>query len=113
MNTNDDVHHSIAGYLCYARDQIPTLKGDMSRWGATACPPFEDVADMVAQVYKQCGQRFRRQLTRDARSPHPFFPDPTPYECQVLIDALCTESRQPWCLDECAAFEEFDEDDAE
>ena len=109
------IDHSIAGYLCWARDQIPTFRGDVSRWGArtmTYYNEFKEIADLVAQGYKQCGQRCRRNFMAEAESgrPHDAFSDPTPYECQVLIDALNNEKKQIWCVDEYAECEELDDD---
>jgi len=111
------IQHSIAGYLCWARDQLPTCLGEVSRWGALILPvsdEFKAAADMVAQGYKQGGQKFRRDLMAQAESgePHRAFPDPTPYECQVLIEALSMEDKQVWCVEEYAEFEEFDEEES-
>ena len=115
------VQHSIAGYLCWARDQLPTCRGEVSpTYGSGAWPmsdwsEFKAAADMVAQGYKQGGQKFRRDLMAEAESgePHPAFPDPTPYECQVLIEALSMEDKQFWCVQEYAEFEEFEEEEEE
>ena len=74
---------------------------------------FMEAADLVAQGYKQGGQRFRRNLMAEAESgqPHPAFADPTPYESQLLIEALNSEDKHMWCVEEYAEFEESDEED--
>jgi hypothetical protein len=109
------VDHSIAAYLAFAQDLIPNIIGEHTRWGLTARPiappPFELIADEVAQLYKQCTNTARRARRRDAQRnvPHPGslraggngeFDPPSPFEVELLLGALASESRHRWCVDE-------------
>jgi hypothetical protein len=116
--TSAKLDHSVGGYLCYARDQLPNCTGELSCWGFNPSVKnvmFEEVANMIAQGYKQCGNKYRRDLMREAESgePHGAFPDPTPYECQVLLEELDKENYHEWCTDEYAVFEDEDDEETE
>ena len=74
-------------------------------------PPFETIANVVAQLYKQCSNTCRRRLIRDAQKNEPhrgslkaggcgMFDPPSPLEVQLLLEALAAETHHTWCIDE-------------
>ncbi len=97
------LQHTLGGYLVFARDQWPMSMGEACCWGeleeTEEMTPL--VASWVAQLWKRCRQKFRRECGEEAllQMPHPALPDPTPYQVQVLIDELTREDKCFWCLD--------------
>ncbi len=113
--SDQSVDRSIAAYLVFARDQLPTAMGEVTRWGYLKPDDntFKEAADFVAQSWKQCGLKFRRKCYDEAKSniPHAFFPDPTPYQVLILLNALQNEKHHSWCMDEYSMAEEPSDDD--
>ena len=114
------VEHSIAGYLYWARDQWPESMGEACCWGeleeTEEMMPL--VASWVAQLWKRCSQKFRRECGEKAllerkkallQRQNPALSDPTPRQVELLIDALVREDKQEWCVNENSEFEEFEE----
>ena len=114
------VEHTVGGYLVFARDQWPTVMGEVTRWGlrpqsSLSVPAHVAAADTIAQLWKQSGQKWRRKCGEEAmlQMPHPAFPDPTPSQVQVLLDQLSQEKYHEWCTDEYSMAEEPSDDEEE
>jgi len=97
------LQHTLGGYLVFARDQWPESMGEACCWGeleeTEEMTPL--VASWVAQLWKRCRQKFRRECGEEAllQRRHPALPDPTPHQVELLVDALVREDKQEWCLD--------------
>ena len=112
------VEHTMGGYLVFARDQWPTVMGEVTRWGLrgdvlVSHANDEQAANTIAQLWKQSGQKWRRKCGEEAllQMPHPAFPDPTPHQVQVLLDQLSQEKYHEWCTDEYSMAEEPSDDE--
>ena len=108
------VEHTVGGYLIFARDQWPESMGEACCYGEYEETEEArlDAASWVAQLWKRCRQKFRRECGEEAllQRRHPALPDPTPHQVELLVDALVRDDKQEWCLD---TDDEDDSDDEE
>tara|TARA_E500000178_G_scaffold220680_1_gene217746 strand:- start:908 stop:1315 length:408 start_codon:yes stop_codon:yes gene_type:complete len=120
VQTGVKVEHTVGGYLVFARDQWPTVMGEVTCWGLrgdvlVGHANDEKAANLIAQSWKQSGQKWRRKCGEEAllQMPHRALPDPTPRQVQVLLDQLGQEKYHEWCTDEYSMAEEPSDDEEE
>ncbi len=109
------LEHSVAGYLCFARDREQALSHGSSRLIQDESGVFHfrcnlERAAMIAVMWKQFGQKSRLwwmntgSSTR-ATSPLRMFP----LQIQVLLDALY-QDNQVWCTEDYSTDEDINND---
>ena len=117
-----DSGHTVSGFLYFAQDQLPNLESSLtSLIRGNEIRTYEesdedrsglvDDANSIAQLWKQLTVEERREygILASENRPHPgsigssgvtrqaFWPH-TPFETQILLEALETESLHRWCL---------------
>lgn len=123
VNVPNTIFHTTAGYIEYCIDSIPNIIGNETRWGfGENNINFVHIADICAQLYKQTSNKMRKWLNQEAlkNKPHPGsleaggdgdFRNPSPYEFQILLEALINENKHEWSIESDGCEEGFELDD--